>query len=89
MADARYKAVRPRVTEIAERLDLPVENLLTPETLRRLAWDPPIPFDAATITAGLVELGARPWQVEAVAETVAEAFVDAHQEPEATGDGAS
>jgi len=89
LADARYKAVRPKVTEIAEGLDLPVENLLTPETLRRLAWDPPIPFDAPTISTALVELGARAWQVEAVAEAVAEAFVDAHQEPEATGDGAS
>jgi ribonuclease D len=86
---ARYKAVRPRVTEIAEGLDLPVENLLTPETLRRLAWDPPIPFDAPTISAAMVELGARPWQVDAVAEAVAEAFVDAHQEPEPTSDGPS
>ena len=82
MADARYRHARPVVQEIAERLDLPVENLLTPELLRRLCWEPPIPFDPATLEDALAELGARPWQVEAVAAPLAEAFVDAHQEPE-------
>ena len=89
LADGRYKAVRPAVTEIAEGLDLPVENLLTPETLRRLAWDPPIPFDPPTIRAALLDLGARRWQVDAVAEAVADAFVEAHQEPESPDAAAS
>ncbi|TWX40647.1 ribonuclease D [Frigoribacterium sp. ACAM 257] len=82
MADARLRHARPAVAEIAEGLDLPVENLLTPELLRRLCWEPPIPFDTETLAAALVELGARRWQVDAVAERLAEAFVDAHQEPE-------
>ena len=82
MADARYRHARPVVAAIAEELELPVENLLTPELLRRLCWEPPIPFDTETLAAALRDLGARRWQVEAVAGPLADAFVDAHQEPE-------
>jgi len=82
MADARYRHARPVVAAIAERLDLPVENLLTPELLRRVCWEPPIPFEPEALAAALTELGARTWQVEAVAGPLADAFVDAHQEPE-------
>jgi ribonuclease D len=82
MADARYRFARPRIAEIAESLDMPVENLLTPEHLRRLAWEPPIPFETEAVARALATLGARPWQIDAVAEVLADAFVDAHQEPE-------
>jgi ribonuclease D len=44
---------------------MPVENLLTPETVRRLCWSPPDPADEATVAAILVSQGARSWQVEA------------------------
>ena len=40
-ADAASQAARAAVTDVAEELDIPVENLLTPETLRRVAWTPP------------------------------------------------
>ncbi|MDD9350231.1 HRDC domain-containing protein, partial [Mumia sp.] len=38
-AAARLAAYRTALTAIAERHDLPLENLLTPDILRRLAWD--------------------------------------------------
>ena len=37
----------PGVTEVAEQLDMPAENLLTPEHLRRVAWHPPAEPTAA------------------------------------------
>ncbi len=40
-ADRRYKAARAAVVARAEALDLPVENLLTPDTLRTVSWEPP------------------------------------------------
>ena len=40
-AAARLARVREALTARAEELDLPVENLLTPERVRRLAWTPP------------------------------------------------
>ncbi|CDK00726.1 3'-5' exonuclease [Microbacterium sp. C448] len=80
-ADARLKAARPAVEEIATELGMPVENLLTPDLLRRVAWTPPDPADAENIGSALRALGARAWQVEETAQAIAEAFVAAAQPP--------
>ena len=80
-ADRRLKLARAAVTERAEELAIPVENVLTPDTLRRVAWNPPTPLDAPAIGAALAELGARPWQVEQLADIIAAAFVEARQAP--------
>ncbi|MET0735263.1 MAG: HRDC domain-containing protein [Microbacterium sp.] len=87
-ADARLKAARPVVEERAAELNMPTENLLTPETLRRVAWAPPATRDAASISVALAELGARPWQIAETAQLIADAFVDSVQESsEAPEDG--
>lgn len=78
-ADARLKAARPRVEARAEELRMPTENLLTPDTLRRVAWAPPESMDAASIGRSLEELGARPWQIAETAQLIAEAFVESVQ----------
>ena len=78
-ADARLRLARAALAEIAEQLEMPVENLLTPDHLRRVAWSPPDPADASAIGEALMALGARPWQVEATAQTIADAFVEASQ----------
>ncbi|HEX6365109.1 MAG TPA: HRDC domain-containing protein [Agromyces sp.] len=78
-ADARLRIAKAALAEIAEQLEMPVENLLTPDHLRRVAWTPPQEPDAAAIGAALNALGARPWQVEATAQTIADAFVEASQ----------
>ncbi|XQJ12919.1 HRDC domain-containing protein [Curtobacterium sp. L3-7] len=79
-ADRRYKAARAAMTARAEELDLPLENLLTPDTLRSIAWEPPTPATAEAVAAALVALDARPWQVEESASRIADAFVAAGQE---------
>ncbi|MFF2390351.1 HRDC domain-containing protein [Agromyces sp. NPDC058104] len=78
-ADARLKTAKAAVAEVAESLEMPVENLLTPDFLRRVAWAPPQPADAESIGAALADLGARPWQVAATALIIAAAFVEASQ----------
>ncbi|WP_243696855.1 HRDC domain-containing protein [Labedella endophytica] len=80
-ADARLKTARPLLIERAEELQLPVENLLTPDFLRRLAWTPPDPITDETVSEVLEQLGARPWQIDATAQLIAQAFVDPHQAP--------
>lgn len=75
-ADRRLKAARPAVEARAEDLRMPTENLLTPETLRRVAWAPPAEISAESVGAALAELGARPWQVEQTAQVIADSFVD-------------
>ncbi len=84
-ADARLKAAKPRVDEVARELVMPVENLLTPDTLRRVAWAPAVPIDEASIAADLAAHGARPWQITATAPVIAAAFVESVQP---TGDDA-
>jgi ribonuclease D len=84
-ADARLKAARPLVEQRAADLNMPTENLLTPELLRRVAWHPPQPMDAGSVGHALAELGARDWQIAQTAQLIADAFVDSvHGLDEAT-----
>ena len=77
-ADARLKAARPLVEATAEELGMPTENLLTPDYLRRIAWDVPGTTPEA-ISEALAALGARPWQIAQTAQKIAAAFVEAAQ----------
>lgn len=74
-ADRRLKSARPAVEARAEELRMPTENLLTPETLRRVAWTPPAEVTAESISGALADLGARPWQIEQTAQVIADSFV--------------
>ncbi|MFF2191752.1 HRDC domain-containing protein [Streptomyces sp. NPDC058157] len=65
-AAARLSAARAAVSELAEGLNLPQENLITPDTVRRLCWEPPRNADADSVAEALSGYGARPWQVEQV-----------------------
>ena len=76
-AAARLAAARATLTAIAEANRLPAENLLAPDTLRRLSWDPPKPSDAGSVAEVLAGYGARPWQIELTAGPVAEALTAA------------
>ncbi|WP_432586404.1 ribonuclease D [Streptomyces sp. HD1123-B1] len=70
VAAARLSAARAAVTALAERLNLPQENLIAPDTVRRLCWEPPqepSPEAVATVLAGH---GARAWQIDQVAEVL-------------------
>jgi len=65
---------------------MPTENLLTPDTLRRIAWEPPVEINAVTIGSALAAREARAWQIEETAQRIADAFVEAAQtEDEAPG----
>ena len=54
------------MSALAERLNMPQENLITPDTVRRVCWQPPATSDAESVSAALAGHGARPWQVEQV-----------------------
>jgi ribonuclease D len=88
-ADKRLKGARIAIGLTSEDLNIPLENLLTPELLRRLAWNPPAEFERSAIAAALLAMGARPWQVEATAAEIAVAFVEADQTVETPGEKTS
>jgi ribonuclease D len=79
-AAARLAAARETVGALAATHRLPVENLLAPDTLRRLAWEPPVPATTETITSALRASGARPWQAELTAGLLAAAFAAAAEQ---------
>jgi ribonuclease D len=74
-AAARLAAVRAALLTIAERYELPMENLITPDHLRRLAWRPPSPLTEDSVDQTLASLGARPWQRELTVAAIANAMI--------------
>ncbi len=69
-AAARLAAARAAVAELSERHDIPVENLLQPDLLRRLCWRPP----AEPVTDALRAGRAREWQIALTATPLAHAL---------------
>jgi ribonuclease D len=77
-AAARLEAARARLAQVSQRVQVPTENLISPDLVRRLCWDwearsedVPDPVDAVDeyLRAGQ----ARPWQRELVDPVLAAA----------------
>ncbi|HEU5486309.1 MAG TPA: HRDC domain-containing protein, partial [Microlunatus sp.] len=73
-AAARLTRVREVLTGLAAEHQLPSENLLTPDYVRRLAWTPPSPLTEESVDAALSELGARSWQRRLTAQPLTAAL---------------
>jgi len=77
VAAARLAQARAALGEFAEAHHIPVENLLSPDFLRRMLWVPgqlvaePTPD---SISAALLKLGARQWQVDIAGPIIEEAI---------------
>ncbi|MFI6819595.1 ribonuclease D [Micromonospora sp. NPDC050187] len=64
VAAARLARCREVVVRIAGEHRLPPENLITPDSIRRLAWTPPDEITEETVTETLRGFGARSWQLD-------------------------
>ncbi|WP_137147783.1 ribonuclease D [Mycolicibacterium sp. CR10] len=76
-AAARLEAARAGLTELSQRVSVPVENLLSPEIVRRLCWDwePAGTEDtAAAVEEFLRASAARQWQRELTVAPLADAL---------------
>jgi ribonuclease D len=71
---------RAAIELIAEENQMPVENLITPEHVRRVCWKPPIgatsTLSVSEVESALSELGARQWQIDLVAPSLAAALLE-------------
>lgn len=76
-ADARLKALRPVVQELAEAIGLPPENLITPDFIRQICWQPPEKISTDSIANALADYGARKWQIDLVSEALSTALISA------------
>ena len=75
-AAARLGTARPRLQEAADGLKLPVENLLTPDYMRRVLWRPPSDITVESVSEELRALGARDWQIAITAPILTEASLN-------------
>ncbi|WP_231336252.1 HRDC domain-containing protein [Actinomadura graeca] len=74
-AAKRLTAARAVIAALADEHAMPSENLMQPDSVRRLAWTPPDEPSASAIGAALRALGARRWQVDLTAQPLARAFL--------------
>ena len=77
VAAERLAATRAALTAFAEKHTIPVENVCSPDPLRRVVWSPPEQRDVDGFTAALEGYGVRRWQADIVAPMLVAAF-DAH-----------
>jgi len=75
VAAKRLTAARAAVAALADSAHLPAENLLAPDAVRRLSWQPPEPIAPDSVAAELERYGARPWQIEITALPIAMALL--------------
>lgn len=75
-AALRLAAVRGVIADLVVTHSIPAENLLTPDLLRRVTWDPPTPVTEETIAERLRIGGARPWQIALTTPPLAVALAD-------------
>jgi len=84
VAAARLNTARELVNVFAEERKVPVENLLTPDFLRRVLWKPPavdrVEMEPAVV-AELSSLGARTWQIEIIAPMLTQAILEPKRTP--------
>ncbi len=70
----------------AQELSIPLENLITPDYIRRLCWEPPIgateTLNEGAVREKLASLGARQWQIDIIAPLIALALLEKEALPE-------
>ena len=76
---------RAAIEIIAQDNHIPVENLISPEYVRRVCWKPPTgateTLSIPMVEQALTELGARPWQIALVAPALAAALLEKEPVP--------
>ncbi|ANE81020.1 3'-5' exonuclease [Mycobacterium adipatum] len=74
-AAERLEAARSGLSELSQKVSVPTENLLTPDTVRRLCWDwQPVENIEAAVDDFLAHARARPWQRELTVPVLTEAL---------------
>ena len=63
---------KARLLAQAEELSIPLENMLTPEFIRRICWNAP----KGEVAGALATLGARSWQIEIAAPILESALLE-------------
>jgi ribonuclease D len=81
VAAARLNATRAELAAFSEERSIPLENVVSPDPLRRVVWRPPAARDEAGFIEALTAHGVRRWQAQTVAPMLVRAF-EAHPDAE-------
>jgi ribonuclease D len=84
IAAGRLDAARTAVAALSEERNVPIENLLTPDSLRRVLWSPPKVGDDEldqAVSDELLRLGARRWQIDLMAPLITQAIRHPSEKP--------
>ncbi|MGE9808080.1 HRDC domain-containing protein [Janibacter sp. G1551] len=74
LAAARLAATRAELTAFATDHTIPVENVCSPDPLRRVVWTPPESYTADAFAQALRSHGVREWQTRIVSPMLEQAF---------------
>ncbi|MEI7419407.1 MAG: HRDC domain-containing protein [Actinomycetes bacterium] len=87
-ANARLLTCKAMLTKVAEEMSIPAENIVSPDVIRSLCFEPPTELTTASISEALTLKKVRPWQIAAIAEflVVALAAVTPPELPKAETD---
>jgi len=80
VAAERLTLARDGMNQLSDKHQVPAENLLTPDTVRRVMWAP-AGSDLGAIGDQLRTLGAREWQIELTAPMLLDAVLSAAAGP--------
>lgn len=78
-ADARLKSARVVIASVSDKHNIPAENILTPDYLRQIAWEPPEDLTQSSVSEALAASGARLWQIELLAELLVVALTNPNE----------
>ncbi|MEU6076397.1 HRDC domain-containing protein [Micromonospora sp. NPDC047074] len=76
VAAARLARCREVVVRIAATHNLPPENLIAPDSIRRVAWVPPEEVTDVTVAETLRGFNAREWQISLLLPALTESLTD-------------
>jgi ribonuclease D len=71
---ARLTHARAALIELSKQIQIPTENLVTPELVKKICWQQPPSSSSeyeSFVTTQLTQMGARPWQIEQVSPVIA------------------
>jgi ribonuclease D len=86
VAAARLVQARAALGQFAKTRHIPIENVLSPDFIRRVLWAPPPDSTLDSVGTALLSLGARQWQVDIAGPILEEAINRPTPVTEATTD---
>ena len=67
-AHARLTAAKELIAKVSEEVKIPQENILNPEALRQICFEPPVPLTSESLKDALASRLVRDWQIDLILE---------------------